>query len=154
MNFSFHFTIYFWCYRVIILPSFRRLFKRQGMWIQLQIISSLSLEYSTCLNGIENMNEGKKNQESYAFIFEIELLVEIVMPFEFHPLLKVLCISLCYFTLIKGLYFALWALLPVIDCMSYDTFYSSFVFISICILLDHTVSDYGCKPVKTLYLLV
>ena len=83
------------------------------MWIQLQIlhkmsVSSLSLEYSTCLNGIENMNEGKKNQESYAFIFEIKLLVEIVMPFEFHPLVKVLCISLCvYCTLIKGLYFAL-----------------------------------------------
>ena len=54
------------------------------------------------------MNEGKKNQESYAFIFEIKLLVEIVMPFEFHPLVKVLCISLCvYCTLIKGLYFAL-----------------------------------------------
>ena len=53
------------------------------------------------------MKEGKKNQESYAFIFEIKQLVEIVMPFESHPWLKVSCISLCYCTLIKGLYSAL-----------------------------------------------
>ena len=82
------------------------------MWIQLQIlhemsVSSLSLEYSTYLNGSENMKEGQENQESYAFIFEIKQLVEIVVPFESHPLLKVSCISLCYCSLIKGLHSAL-----------------------------------------------